>query len=31
MEFLCPNHRQQFADLPLEERKDLWLDRKSVV
>ena len=25
MEFLCPNHRQQFADLPLEERKDLWL------
>lgn len=25
MEFLCPNHRQQFAELPLEERKDLWL------
>lgn len=25
MKFLCPNHRQQFADLPLEERKDLWL------
>ena len=25
MEFLCPNHRQQFSDLPLEERKDLWL------
>lgn len=25
MNFLCPNHRRQFADLPLEERKDLWL------
>lgn len=25
MEFLCPNHRQQFADLSLEERKDLWV------
>lgn len=25
MEFLCPNHRQQFADLPLDERRDLWL------
>ncbi|WP_138439683.1 hypothetical protein [Marinobacter alexandrii] len=25
MEFLCPTHRQQFANLSLEERKDLWL------
>ncbi len=25
MEFLCPNHRRHFAELPLEERKDLWL------
>lgn len=25
MEFLCPNHRQRFADLPLQERKELWL------
>ncbi|MEX0603218.1 MAG: hypothetical protein WD623_00015 [Marinobacter sp.] len=25
MDFLCPNHRKQFADLPLRERKDLWL------
>jgi hypothetical protein len=25
MDFLCANHRQQFADLSLEERKDLWL------
>lgn len=25
MNFLCPDHRQQFAQLPLEERKDLWL------
>lgn len=25
MNFLCPNHRQQFADLPLGKRKDLWL------
>jgi hypothetical protein len=25
MEFLCPNHRQHFADLPLQERKELWL------
>ncbi|WP_273426300.1 hypothetical protein [Marinobacter sp.] len=25
MNFLCPNHHQQFAGLPLEERKDLWL------
>lgn len=25
MNFLCPNHRQRFADLPLGERKDLWL------
>ncbi len=25
MNFLCSNHRRQFADLPLEERKDLWL------
>lgn len=24
MEFLCPNHRRQFEDLPLQERKDLW-------
>ncbi len=25
MNFLCPNHRLQFAQLSLEERKDLWL------
>lgn len=25
MEFLCPTHRRQVADLPLKERKDLWL------
>lgn len=25
MEFLCPAHRRHFANLPLEERKDLWL------
>lgn len=25
MEFLCSNHRRQFEDLPLKERKDLWL------
>lgn len=25
MDFLCPTHRRHFADLPLEERKDLWL------
>ncbi|MCL7942763.1 hypothetical protein [Marinobacter sp. ATCH36] len=25
MDFLCPNHRRQFAELPLQERKDLWL------
>lgn len=25
MKFLCPNHRLQFAQLSLEERKDLWL------
>lgn len=25
MNFLCPGHRRQFADLPLEERKGLWL------
>lgn len=25
MRFLCPNHRRQFAELPLEERKNLWL------
>lgn len=25
MEFLCTNHRQQFADMSVEERKDLWL------
>lgn len=25
MNFLCPSHRRQFADLPLEERKNLWL------
>ncbi|WP_166252836.1 hypothetical protein [Marinobacter salicampi] len=24
MEFLCPTHRKQFSELPLEERKDLW-------
>ncbi len=25
MEFLCPNHRRVFADLPLDEQKELWL------
>jgi len=25
MNFLCPNHRQRFADLPPGERKGLWL------
>lgn len=25
MDFLCPNHRRHFAELPLEARKDLWL------
>lgn len=25
MEFLCPNHRRVFADLPLVEQKALWL------
>jgi hypothetical protein len=25
MDFLCPAHRRQFAELPLEERQDLWL------
>lgn len=25
MEFLCPNHRRQFAELDPKERKDLWL------
>jgi len=25
MEFLCPTHRRHFADLPLDERKELWL------
>ena len=25
MELLCSNDRQPFAELPLEERKDLWL------
>lgn len=25
MRFLCPNHRHQLAELPLEERKKLWL------
>lgn len=25
MNFLCPSHRQRFADLPPGERKDLWL------
>lgn len=25
MNFLCPNHRRYFADLPVNERKALWL------
>lgn len=25
MNFLCPSHRQRFADLPPGERRDLWL------
>ena len=25
MEFLCPNHKRMFADLPLDNQQDLWL------